>query len=126
SSTTTGAGTTGNKLMLYGSLHLLMNQIDKMNKLYSNEWSQLGNYFYPTLKLIEKTRINSKYKRKYDKPKTPYQRLIESDAISDEIKSTLNAQYKILDPFKLKASVERKLKAIFKLVTVTQNVRLRL
>jgi len=100
--------------------------IDKMNSLYANEWSLLGNYFGPTLKLIEKTRINSKYKRKYDKPKTPYQRLIESDAISDEIKSTLNSRYQKLDPFKLKASVERKLKAIFKLVTVTQNVRLRL
>jgi len=100
--------------------------IDKMNSLYANEWSLLGNYFGPTLKLIEKTRINSKYKRKYDKPKTPYQRLIESDAISDEIKLTLNSRYQKLDPFKLKASVERKLKAIFKLVTVTQNVRLRL
>lgn len=100
--------------------------IDKMNKLYANEWSELGNYFCPTLKLIEKTRINSKYKRKYDQPKTPYQRLIESNTISDEIKIKLNTSYQALDPFKLKASIERQLKAIFKLVTVTQNVRLRL
>jgi len=106
----------------FDNIHL----VELMNKLYAKEWSDLGNYFCPTFKLIEKIKINSRYKRKYDTPKTPYQRLLESDAIDEENKTKLKARYESLDPFKLKASVERKLKAIFKLVSVSSNVRLRL
>lgn len=100
--------------------------IKLMNNLYSKEWSDLGNYFCPTFKLIEKVKINSRYKRKYDTPKTPYQRLLESDSIDEEAKLKLKARYETLDPFKLKVSIERKLKAIFKLISVSSNVRLRL
>jgi len=78
--------------------------IEKINKLYSIEWSQLGNFFCPTLKLIEKTRIHSKYKRKHVKPETPYQRLIESNVICGEIKSKFKSRSKTLAPFQLKAS----------------------
>ena len=53
-----------------------------MNELYSNEWSLYNNFFRPSQKLIEKTKINSKYKRKYDIPKTPYLRVMESKHIS--------------------------------------------
>ncbi len=100
--------------------------VDLMNKLYAKEWSALGNYFCPTFKLIEKVKINSRYKRKYDTPQTPYQRLLNSNSINDKTKEQLKARYQTLDPFKLKASIERKLKAIFKLVSVSSNVRLRL
>ena len=100
--------------------------VDLMNKLYAKEWSALGNYFCPTFKLIEKVKINSRYKRKYDTPQTPYQRLLDSNSINDKTKEQLKARYQTLDPFKLKASIERKLKAIFKLVSVSSNVRLRL
>ena len=100
--------------------------IDSMNSLYSKEWSLLQNYFCPTMKLKEKTRINSRYKKKYEEPQTPYQRLIDSDDIDEEQKRKLQARFKELDPFKLKARIEKKLKAIFKLVLVTQNVRLRI
>ena len=100
--------------------------VDLMNKLYAKEWSALGNYFCPTFKLVEKVKINSRYKRKYDSPKTPYQRILDSKSIDDETKAQLKARYKTLDPFKLRASIERQLKAIFKLVSVSSNVRLRL
>ena len=100
--------------------------INLMNNLYSKEWSQLQNYFFPSMKLKEKTRINSRYKKKYEEPQTPYQRLIDSNDIDEEQKSKLQAQFKKLDPFKLKARIEKKLKAIFELMSVTQNVRLRI
>jgi hypothetical protein len=44
-----------------------------MNDLYKNEWSHMVNYFYPSMQLKEKIKIKSKYIRKYNKPKTPYQ-----------------------------------------------------
>jgi hypothetical protein len=97
-----------------------------INDLYTNEWSLYQNHFCPTLKLIEKTRINSRYIKKYDKPKTPYQRVMESEWIGDNTKQQLKAVHLDLDPFKLKAEIETKIKRIFNLVMVTSNVRQRI
>lgn len=97
-----------------------------INNLYANEWSQYQNHFCPTLKLIEKKRINSKYKKKYESPKTPYQRLMASDQISQDKKIQLQTCHLKLNPFILKQKIELKLKGIFKLVKVTTNVRQRI
>lgn len=97
-----------------------------INDLYANEWSLYQNHFCPTLKLVEKTRINSRYIKKYDKPKTPYQRVMESDQIDEQIKLQLKAVHLTLDPFKLKAEIEGKIRQIFNLVKVTSNVRQRI
>jgi len=93
--------------------------VEKMNSLYSKEWSLYNNFFRPSLKLIEKTRINSKYIRKYDIPKTPYLRIMESLDVSKAKKECLEKTYKELNPFKLKATIESKLKEIFKHTMVT-------
>jgi len=100
--------------------------VDLINSLYTNEWSQYQNHFCPTFKLIEKKRINSKYKKKYEFPKTPYQRLMESNQIPGQEKKQLQACHENLNPFILKQRIERKLREIFKLVTVTPNVRQRI
>ena len=100
--------------------------VELINNLYSNQWSMLQNHFCPTLKLLQKKRINSKYYKKYETPKTPYQRLIESPYLSTESKKTLENLHQSLDPFKLKHQIDRQLKAIFKLVSVTSNVRKRI
>ncbi len=52
--------------------------------------------------------------KRYDKPKTPYQRVLESPDISPEIKDNLRKQMKNLNPFDLRKDMEEKLKAIFK------------
>jgi hypothetical protein len=93
--------------------------VEQMNDLYSNEWALYNNYFRPSQKLIKKTKINSKYIRKYDIPKTPYLRIIESKDITKEQKESLKKTYKKLNPFKLKDTIECKLKEIFKHVSVT-------
>jgi hypothetical protein len=51
--------------------------IPLMNDLYANEWSLYQNHFCPGIKLVEKQRINSRYKKRYDAPKTQYQRLLD-------------------------------------------------
>lgn len=97
-----------------------------LNDLYANEWSLYQNYFCPTMKLIEKKKVNSKYIKRYDKPRTPCQRLMDTDEILKVIKERLENQYKILNPFTLKKIIEKKLKNIFTYVTVSSNVRKRI
>ena len=100
--------------------------VELINRLYANQWSLYQNHFCPTLKLLEKKRINSKYYKKYETPQTPYQRLMLLSHISDDNKKALNNLHQTLDPFVLKRQIDRQLKAIFKLVSVTSNVRKRI
>lgn len=97
-----------------------------MNELYRKEWSLLQNHFMPTMKLQTKERIGAKYKRKYEAPKTPYERVLESNNVADATKEKLKATHKELNPFTLKCEIERKLMKIFQYVKVTTNVRQRI
>ena len=97
-----------------------------MNDLYIHEWSQYQNHFCPSMKLLEKKRINSKYRKKYDHPKTPYQRVLESDQVSQETREQLESLHQSLNPFILKQNIEKKLRVIFKQAKVTSNVRQRI
>lgn len=83
-------------------------ELTLMNSLYENELRLYKNFFSPVMKLIKKERIGSKVKRKYDIPKTPYQRLIESGQISEEAKKELEAIYRSLNPAELKRKIEEK------------------
>jgi hypothetical protein len=65
------------------------------------------NFFQPSLKLISKKRDGAKVTKKYDKAKTPYQRLLASTHISDEAKARLKNQYEQLDPVLLLKELER-------------------
>ena len=84
-----------------------------LNDLYRNEWSDYQNFFIPQVKLVEKIRVGGKYKRKHSQPITPYERLMQSPAITEETKQRLAANEKALNPFKLKAAIEGKLKRIW-------------
>jgi hypothetical protein len=97
-----------------------------MNDLYANEWSLYNNFFRPSQKLIEKVKINSKYVKRYDIPKTPYTRILESKYVPEEKKEALRNIMKDLNPFELKKQIEYKLKAIFKNISVTSIVRHRI
>lgn len=85
-----------------------------MNELYTTEWRLFLNFFCPSVKLLEKKRVASKTVKRYDKPKTPYQRVLESPDISKQTKQVLTEQLKTLNPFTLRMSMEEKLKKIFK------------
>ena len=100
--------------------------VELMNDLYRNEWSLYQNHFVPKMKLKEKIKINSKYRKTYDKPKTPYLRILESEYIPEETKKQLKMLHETLNPFKLQQAKERKLQKIFKLVKISSNVRRRL
>lgn len=95
--------------------------VSLMNDLYKNEWCLYQNYFVPTQKLLSKEKINSKYRRKYDKAKTPYQRLLKSGNISQEKKMELSLIYSQLNPFELKKTIEKKLRKIFQYVSFNKT-----
>lgn len=89
------------------------NVIPFMNDLYSKEWRLFHNFFCPSVKLIEKKRIASKTFKRYDNPKTPFQRILDSKFITASIKRDLNEQFKSLNPFKLRKAMDFKLNKIF-------------
>ncbi|GAN29269.1 hypothetical protein [Legionella pneumophila] len=94
-----------------------------MNDLYRNEWSLYQNHFIPTMKCIKKVKINSKYQRKFDKPKTPYQRILDCPDISNEKKEVLKKVHQTLNPFELKRIIDKKLKRIFSYVHLNKTPR---
>lgn len=93
--------------------------VEFMNDVYTNEWSWYNNFFCPSFKLVEKSKIGSKYKRKYEKPKTPFERVWESPHISDEKKQNLKFLFQSLDPFQLKKDIDRKAKIVAKMAKIT-------
>ena len=84
-----------------------------LNNLYKTEWRLFQNFFCPSVKLIAKQRIASKTIKRYDSPKTPYQRVMESPYITEEVKRSLTDQLQKLNPFHLRKEIEKKLKKIF-------------
>src|ERR1700693_1177855 len=87
--------------------------VELMNAVYRHEWRLLQNYFLPKAKLIEKQKLGSKYRRRYEKPKTPWQRLLESPSVTGESKAALRAEHAQLNPFHLREELERKLRLFF-------------
>ena len=86
-----------------------------LNELYTTEWRLFHNFFCPSVKLIAKERVASKTIKRYDIPKTPYQRIMESPYISVAVKQSLTEQFENLNPFHLRKGMEEKLKKIFAL-----------
>ena len=89
-------------------------QLNLINDLYDNELRLFINFFQPTMKLKEKVRIGSKYKRIYDTPRTPYQRVLDCPDIPKEKKDELKRIYVTLDPVTLKKSIDKKVLNIIK------------
>lgn len=86
-----------------------------INELYRNELQILQNLFLPAMKLMKKTRVGSKLKRRYDQPQTPLERVLkcpQADAIKVQRLKQLRDQ---TDPFELAKRIERKLDRIFAL-----------
>ena len=52
-----------------------------MAELYQ-QYNMLVNFFFPSMKIISKHRVDAKVIKKYDEAKTPYRRLMESSDIS--------------------------------------------
>ncbi|MEI7564020.1 MAG: hypothetical protein WCJ39_10785 [bacterium] len=81
-------------------------QVDLLNELYTAMEDYL-NFFVGSQKCIEKKRTGSKYQRVYDQAQPAYQRVLEDDRINEATKERLRTKYAILNPRKLKATIDR-------------------
>jgi hypothetical protein len=79
-------------------------QLRLLNQLYSR-LRLYTNYFQPVMKLEEKIRVGSKVKKRYDRPRTPYQRVLESPLVDKEHKKKLNHEYSKLNPAELRRQI---------------------
>lgn len=87
-----------------------------MNDIYANYWCPLKNFYTPSVKLIKKYREGAKIKKEYDKPKTPYQRLMESGQLTLKEQSDLVKRKSRLNPFKLRRELDEKLNRFYTFV----------
>ena len=87
--------------------------IPLMNEVYRVQ-NLISNFFIPQYRLLSKVRQGAKIRKKYDKPKTPYQRLLESN-IPEDRKQKLREQYATLSYPKLKREREEYLASFLKL-----------
>lgn len=90
--------------------------VEAMNDIYRNELRVLRNFFTPTQKQKSKIRIGSKYRRKFEVPKTPYERVMEDPTISQAIKDKLMQEKASYNPFEQKKRLDEKLKFFEKLL----------
>jgi hypothetical protein len=81
-----------------------------MNDIYKNYFNILYNYFIPQHKCIKVERVGAKYKRTFDKPKTPYQRLIDSGTLTIYEKEKLAKTFNSLNPIELRKDLSFQLK----------------
>jgi len=71
------------------------------------------NFFLPQMQLISKERIGGRLKRKYATPKTPYQRLLESQQLSGEECQRLQEIHDGLNPALLRRRIQAKLEQLY-------------
>ena len=90
-----------------------LEEVDLLNDLYRNELRLYKNFFCPVIKLVAKNRFKGRIHRKYDKPKTPYQRLLLSPELSEKTKQELKEIYLSLNPALLKRAVDKKIDNLY-------------
>ena len=86
--------------------------VELINALVKGAYGQLLNYFHASLKLERKERIEGRLRRVYGEPQTPLARVLASAEVKPQTKRRLEQEKARLNPFALKQSVARSLKAI--------------
>lgn len=94
-----------------------------LNELYIH-LRRYTNFFQPTMKLTQKIRIGSKVKKTYDRPKTPYQRLMDCPQIGEAAKAKLKGEYESINPAAVKRTLTALVDELFK-VNVNKNKSIR-
>jgi transposase InsO family protein len=72
-------------------------------------------FFQPLRKLISKERHGARVVKRYDRAQTPYRRLLASGVLSPERSVALTVQYQALNPLRLRADLQNRLDALWKL-----------
>ena len=65
------------------------------------------NYFQPSFQLLTKSRNGGSVTKRYSKPATPCDRLLDRDDVSEEMKNRLRQNRAALDPVSLLHSIRK-------------------
>jgi hypothetical protein len=80
-----------------------------------NELRLFQNLFLPSVKLAAKVRVGSRYRRRYEAPRTPFQRLAAWPQADPARVAHLQRLRDSLDPFQLSRTIQTKLDSIYQL-----------
>jgi len=90
--------------------------LDLLNRLYAL-LHDYTNSFLPVAKLHSKTRDGSRVTRTYDKPQTPYARVLASPHVSEEHRAALREIYAVLNVVHLRQQINQLQAEIIRLVS---------
>jgi hypothetical protein len=75
--------------------------------------SHWTNLFRPCMKLVSKVKNGHRYRKKYDQPRTPAQRILASPHVSKDVRERVKCLMEQYDCYTLKCLVQEKLQAFF-------------
>lgn len=87
---------------------------EAMERLYALLRLQL-NFFRPVSKLVSKERRGARVTKRYDTPKTPYQRLRDSGLMDDLTRAQLDRQLQTINPLELQRRIDQALRRLWSL-----------
>ena len=88
--------------------------LEALNRVY-NLLRLYVNFFQPVMKLVDKTRYGAKVHKVYDTAQTPYQRLLNSDVLTETKRQELAATYYSLNPVLLLKQINENLESLWNL-----------
>jgi len=71
------------------------------------------NFLRPVRKLVSKERQGAKVSKRYDGPRTPYQRLVASGVLSGQAQARIDKQFKALNPAELQRRIDQLLRQLW-------------
>ncbi|MGY4544565.1 hypothetical protein ACVWY0_004513 [Arthrobacter sp. UYNi723] len=91
-------------------------ELELLNRIWALQ-GQLTNHFGPQQKLVQKIRTGARISKKYDRPATPYQRVLTDEGtVQKGVKAKLKRENKPLNP----AAIQRQVQALCaELLTLT-------
>jgi len=75
----------------------------------------LLNFYYPSVRILEKTRVGARVKKVYDDPKPPYVRLLECPQLDSHVKQELSRRAQRLHIVKQKHLVDEAISRLMRL-----------
>lgn len=85
-------------------------------------WSLWKNLYSPVMRLIAKTRVGHRYRKRYDKPQTPAQRALACSKVDESEKQRIQALLAATDCFTLKRHVDESLRKVFAAIRKRQEI----
>lgn len=89
--------------------------VDALNRMYDVLTPYL-NHFVASRRIVTKERIGAQWKVTREKTtKTPYQRMLESPSVREEIKAKLKQEHETLNPLIMKRMIDERLRVVYRL-----------